>query len=148
MEKKLEKFKDGDLVVVFGGDITTSQSTADTVAFCKVVVVGQSDLVVETTSYYATTYHVVPKTICRKIHMEPKKLTSARIISPRIGDLVVNFSRGDDGTVKKKTGILTKIIYRLGQPDRCEIMCGTETSNVNYSNLVVLRDAQKELIQN
>ena len=136
---KLEDFKEGDLAAVFGGDLTRDSRTADAVSFCKVSIVGQEDLVVQNTVYYSNTYHVVPKSICRKIHLDPKVLSSAETLIPKIGDLVVSFSRGDGDEVNKKTGILCKIMYRLGQPDRCEILCGTENVNVGWNSLIVLR---------
>ena len=135
----MEEFKEGDLAAVFGGDLTRDTSTADAVSFCKVVIVGQDDLVIQNTEYYSTTCYVVPKSICRKVYLDPDILSSAETLTPKIGDLIVSFSRSASGDIDKKTGILCKIIYRFGQPDRCEILCGTENVNVGWNNLIVLR---------
>lgn len=135
----MEDYKEGDLVAVFGGDLTEDSRTADSVSFCKTLIVGQGDLVVQNTALYSTTVHVVPKSICRKIYLDPDALSAAETLVPKIGDLVVSFSRGISEDIDKKTGILCKISYRLGQPDRCEILCGTENINVGWASLVVLR---------
>ena len=80
----MEDFKKGDLVAVFGGDLTQESKTADTVSFCKTAIVGQSDLVVQNSVYYSKTYHVVPKSICRKIHLDPSVLAAAETLVPKI----------------------------------------------------------------
>lgn len=134
----MDKYKEGDLVAVFGGKSDKNSHTADTVSFCKVMIVGQEDLVVQNNAHYAVTYHVVPKSICFKLYLDPKTLSSAEIITPEIGDLVVSYSRGSKG-VDKKTGILCKISYRMGKPENCELLCGTETVHASFESLVVLR---------
>lgn len=136
----MDEFSEGDLVAVFGGKLERDSSAADSVSFCKVLIVGQEDLVVENTAYYSTTTHVVPKLICSKMYLDPDVLSSAETMSPDIGDLVVSFSRTiDPPGVDKKTGILCKITYKLGKPDRCELLCGTETTITSWNSIVVLR---------
>jgi len=136
----MEEYKDGDLVAVFGGNVDGGSSMADLASFCKVLVIGQDDLVVETTSYYATSLHVVPKSICSKMYLDPDILSSVETIVPKIGDLVVSFSRSAGGSgIDKKNGILCKITYRLGRPSTCELLSGTETISVNWDSLIVIR---------
>lgn len=134
----MEEYNEGDLIAVFGGKSDRDSCIADAVSFCKVMIVGQDDLVVQNTLHYATNYHVVPKSVCLKLYLRPEILSSAETLVPKIGDLVASFSRVSDG-VDKKTGILCKVLYRLGRPDRCELLCGTETVAVNWSSIIVLR---------
>ena len=136
----MDEFTEGDLVAVFGGEFSKESHVADSVTLCTVLVVGQDDLAVEYPSLYAPTYHTVPKSICYKMYLDPQVPSSASILKPRIGDLVVSFVRGIGSNKANKTsGILYKITYKLGMPDKCELLCGTEMVAVNWNNLIVLR---------
>ena len=138
----MEEYEEGDLVAVFGGNLERGSHKADSASFCKVSIVGHDDLVVESSSYtyYATTFHVVPKSICSKMYLDPEILSSAETMVPEIGDLVLSFSQSASGLgLEKKNGILCKVIYRMGRPHRCELLCGTENVTVNWDSLIVLR---------
>ena len=134
----VDDFKEGDLVAVFGGKLDKDSHTADSVTLCKVLIVGQKDLVVENSAYYSTTHHIVPKSICARMYLDPQILSSSEVLEPEIGDLVVSFSRGIE-KLDKKVGVLCEVIYKLGKPEKCELLCGTETISVNWDSLVVLR---------
>lgn len=134
----MEEYIEGDMVAVFGGELNRDSRAADSITFCKVKIVGQGDLVVENTSFYTTTYHTVPKSICSKMYLDPQILATAKTLEPEIGDLVVSFSRAGE-ELGKKSGILCKIMYKLGRPDRCELLCGTDAVNVGWDTLVVIR---------
>lgn len=135
----MSDFDEEDLVAVFGGEFGKDSHVADTVELCKVLVVGQNDLIVESSQSYSSTYHTVPKSICFKLHLEPTTLSSAKTLVPAIGDLVVSFSRRYTSEAPDKTsGILYKIIYKLGKADTCMILCGTEMISVNWDSLIVL----------
>ena len=135
----MEEFAEGDLVGVFGGEIGKDAQTADKVTLCKIVVVGQDDLAVECHALYTTTYHVVPKKICSKMYLDPEILSSAEALVPQIDDLVVTFSRNlTTSEIEKTSGVLYKIKYRLGEPDKCDLLCGTEMMTVDWKNLIVV----------
>jgi len=133
-------FKAGDLVAVFGGRLDRESRLVDTVSFCKVLLVGQEDLVVESEAHYSRTNHIVPKKICKLLELDPETLTTAETLQPLIGDLVVSFKPNFGAKkIETTTGILTKITYRLGKPENCEILCGTDVVNVSWPTLVVAK---------
>jgi len=137
--KSVNEFVEGDLVAVFGGELDKDSHVADTVTLCKVEIVGQFDLVVECSENYMSTRHIVPKAICFNLKLEPMVLASSHILVPEIGDLVVSFARGyKTEDTNKTSGILYKIIYRLGKPDKCILLCGTEMVTLEWGCLLVL----------
>lgn len=133
------KFDEGDLIAVFGGELGKDTHVADTVTLCKVLIVGQTDLVVERSEHYTSSCHIVPKSICTKLCLSPEILSSAAVLSPQVGDLVVSFTRGYKAAGSDKTsGIIFKIIYRLGKADKCMLLSGTEMISVDADDLIVL----------
>lgn len=141
---EVRDFEKGDLVAVFGGKLDEDSQEVDAVSFCRVLVVGQEDLVVESESHYLTkNTHVVSKKICKTLELDPEVITSAETMEPLIGDLVVSFRNSyDNKKIETKTGILTKITFRLGKPESCEILCGTEAITVNWPSLIVAKRKQ------
>ena len=135
----MDTFAEGDLVAVFGGEMGKDAHVADSVTQCTVVTVGQDDLVVEHAARYSTAYHLVPKSICVKLHLEPGVLSSARVLTPEVGDLVTSYPCGYKTTDTDKTsGIVYKITYRLGKADKCVLLCGTDMETVDWTGLIVL----------
>jgi hypothetical protein len=133
------EFAEGDLIAVFGGELNKDSHVADTVTVCKVLVAGQSDLVVECSTSYVSTRHIVPKSICLNLKLDPSMLASSFTLIPEIGDLVVSFARGYNAADSERTsGILYKIIYRLGKPNKCVLLCGTEMVTLDWDFLLVL----------
>ena len=69
------QFEASDLVAVFGGEIGKDGKKAGKVCLCNVLVVGQSDLIVEDASQTTFTVskrtYTVPKAICHKLSLEP-----------------------------------------------------------------------------
>jgi len=49
-----EEFNKGEHVAVFGGELDKETYIVDTVILCKVLIVGHSDLVVESSESYIT----------------------------------------------------------------------------------------------
>ena len=137
-----------DLVAVFGGEIGEEGKKADSVTICRVLVTGEEDLIVEDNfknSYSRTSHYVVPKSICKKLSLDAEKLSSAKNKKPQIGDLVISYSQepfGDKPPLKI-TGILYKIIYKLGKPKKSLIISGAELEEVEYSSLMVLQSNKK-----
>ena len=140
---QVDEFVVGDLVAVFGGSLDKDTHVANTVTLCKVEIVGQFDLVVECSENYMSTRHIVPKAICFNLKLEPSILATSRILVPEVGDLVVSFARGYRSVDSERTsGILYKIIYRLGKPDKCVLLCGTEEITMEWGCLLVLHRAR------
>ena len=147
MKQDESLFTTGDLVAVFGGEIGKEGKRAEEISICKVVVVGEKDLIVyfHNHRFIKSTHHTVPKNICCKLFMDPDLLVTEDIMKPVIGDLVLSFSRDNykDESSKQTTGILYKITYQLGKPHKCSILCGSEMKEVQYSNLMVLQSKIK-----
>jgi|TARA_R110001583_G_scaffold38874_18_gene125274 hypothetical protein len=142
-------FEPGDLIAVFGGEIGKEGNYADRVSICRVIVCGQKDLIVEDDSgksYSRNSHHLVSKNICYKLSMKPENLSKVMPLKPEIGDLVLSYTKDafrDDPPVEI-TGILYKIVYKLGRPDKSTLICGTELKEVSHSSLIVLQKNQKE----
>ena len=136
---KKEKFEVGNLVSVSGGSIGKDGEVADSAEVCIVAAVGEKDLIVESTSLQAS--YKVPKALCNVIKKDPSLLRTCKIQEPALGDLVISFERKyyskEDPVLK--TGVLYKIDYKLGNPDRCTILCGSDFDEVAYKNLIVAR---------
>jgi len=132
-------FSKNDLVAVFGGEFDSSSQKTNSVSVCVVKAVGQDDLLVEYDTGYVKSCCVVPKVVCLKLHLNPNTLLSSEIMQPKIGDLVVSYTKTSSySEIQTKTGILDKISYKLGKPDTCDIMCGTTKETVAWENLLVL----------
>ena len=139
----MTQFYENDLVVVFGGELGKDSHAADTVTLCTVVIVGQDDLIVESSTSYSNSYHTVPKAICTRLHLDPSTLSSAKTLTPQIGDLVVSYTRRfSSDEPEKVSGILYKIIYKLGREDSCSLLCGSEFVTVEWKSLIVLDRAK------
>jgi len=137
-------FEPGDLVAVFGGEIGKEGSYADRVSICRVVVSGEKDLIVEDSvgsSYSRPNYYIVSKSICHKLYMAAESLAESKPMSPQVGDLVLSYTRDSyrEDPAVEHTGIVYKISYKLGKPDKSTIICGTELKEVTYSSLIVLQ---------
>ena len=134
-----------DLIAVFGGEIGKDGKKAGIVSLCNVLVVGQSDLVVE--EVIKPTYssqkktHTVPKRICQKLFLKPDDLTTSMVLIPSLGDLVISHTRDryKDENDRNITGILYKIDYKLGAPEVATLMSGKEMCEVPFASLIVLQ---------
>ena len=134
------EFCEGDLVAVFGGVVGKDDQAADSVVLCNVLIVGMDDLIVEDReARYGQTHHRVPKSICTKLELDPSELTSRKSIEPEIGDLVLSYSRGyGSDKPAMTTGVLYSVSYRLGKPETCTLLCGTDMVEVKHADLLVL----------
>ena len=140
---KYTSFEIGDLVAVFGGEIGKEDRVADRVAICKVLVVGELDLLVEESGgrFSRLSTHLVPKGLSIKLEMNPEYLESKTVLTPQLGDLVLAYSRDSfkNEAATNTTGILFKITYKLGKPHVCTIISGDEMKEVPADDLVVLQ---------
>ena len=137
-------FEKDDLVAVFGGEVGEDEEFADKINICRVLVVGDQDLIVEessTSSFSRPGYHIVPKGICHKLKLENKKLSELKQLKPEVGDLVLSFMRDSykDDPAVEFTGIVYKIFYKFGKPSKCTLICGKEFKEAWYESLIVLQ---------
>ncbi len=142
--KKSILFESNDLIAVFGGEIGKEGSCVDRVSICRVLICGEKDLIVEDlkgSSYSRPSHHLVSKSICHKLFMDPEKLSESFPLNPQVGDLVLSYARDPfrEDPPTEITGILYKITYKLGKPNKCTLIFGNEFKEVLYSSLIVLQ---------
>lgn len=142
----MDKFKDNDLIAVFGGEICENEKKVSNVTICNVLACGKYDLVVEVVegSFSRSTHYTVPKSICQKLKIGSIDTVTSDVAQPSIGDLVLSYKRKSySDEITLLTGILVKVTYRLGQPFMSTMMCDGDLIDVAFSSLVVLeRDAR------
>lgn len=137
-------FETNDLIAVFGGEVGKEGQHADRVSICRVLICGEKDLIVEDlkgSSFSRPSHHLVSKSICCKLFMDPSKLSDCTPINPQIGDLVLSYTRDAfrEEPPVEITGILYKIAYKLGKPNKCTLIFGNEFKEVLYNSLIVLQ---------
>ena len=141
-------FSTGDLVAVFGGEIGKEGKSADEIEICKVVIVGEKDLIVESAAqrFIRSHHFVVPQSICSKLKIDPDTLSQDKTLEPKIGDLVMSYFKDSykDEDPEQITGILYKINYRFGKPNKCSLLLGSELKEVSYDSLLVLQSKNKD----
>jgi hypothetical protein len=134
-----EVFEIGDLICVSGGFIGKEGEGSNTADVCIVAAVGEQDLIVEQVNMQSS--FKVPKALCSIINKDPNLLKTCRVLEPDIGDLVLSFERkyysSEAPTVY--TGVLYKLSYKMGTPDRCTLLCGTDFAEVSYKSLMVVQ---------
>ena len=139
-------YKNG-FVVCFGGTIDKSGNFSERISVCKILEIGESDLLLE--DYPSKTFSrpfKISKNICCLLDIDPSSVVSSRPVDPKIGDLVLSFSsaRFDTKGSEPITGILYSITYQNGQPSVCKIMCGDEMKDGIYDNLMVVQSYHLE----
>jgi hypothetical protein len=145
MKKDRVKFFPGDLIAVFGGENSKDGKKSETVSICKVLCVGEVDIIVEeirhSTFSSSQPNYVVPQNICCKLNMDPKIATTSSYLVPEIGDLVLSYTtasyKNDETT--EATGILYKVVYKFGKPITATLLMGTEMKEFPFSSLIVLQ---------
>ncbi len=133
-------FKEGDLVAVAGGEIGKDKSVANTGSIATVVAVGLHDLMVCPDELHKILYRV-PKDICSSVKISPKQLVKSKIAEPSLGDLVLSYSYKvySQDPPRKVSGVLYKITYKMGEPDMCTIMSGTDFESVPFSSVLLVQ---------
>ncbi len=138
-----DSFEIDDLIAVFGGEIGKEGKSADQVTICRVLVVGELDLLVEESSarYSRMSTYIVPQRLSTKLSLNPDYLESESALEPQIGDLVLSYSRDSFKNKKavKITGILFKMTYKLGQTYTSTLITGDEMKEVPANGLIVLQ---------
>ena len=145
-------FETDDLVALFGGSIDQNKKTAKKVQICKVAVVGEKDLIVQeekatfSSSVFRSGFFKVPKSICLKLYVDPTCVVNDRVKEPQLGDLILSFTyeKYKDDPPIKTTGILYKISYNRGKPDKCQLLCNGNLEEVSYDDLIVIQSKTKK----
>lgn len=138
---KKTNFKKGDLIAVLGGTIEKSRKKAGSAVIGFVLINGLNDVLVEVAGVTTSMVHIVPKELCQKLSLEPSLLKASKVSVPEIGDLVVSYEKKpySNDPPKEISGVLYKISYKLGLPDACVLMCGTEMIEVKASTVMLLQ---------
>ena len=138
-----EPFETGDLIAVFGGEVGKEGRTVAPPIICRVLVVGELDLLVEEASgrFSRISNYLVPKKISMKLKMNPDDLDTATTLEPKIGDLVLSYTQDSFKNEKavKITGILFKVTYKMGKPYTCTLLSEDEMKDVHADGLIVLQ---------
>jgi hypothetical protein len=141
-------FKPQDLVAVFGGEVGKEGKSADQVTICRILAVGETDLVVEeaTGRYSRLGTYIVPAGLCVSLKMNPSNLTTEKILSPQLGDLVLSHTKENfkNDPPVQITGILYKIAYKLGRPYTYTLISGEEMKEVSADSVVVLQQKAQD----
>tara|TARA_B100001250_G_C19448852_1_gene635066 strand:- start:259 stop:702 length:444 start_codon:yes stop_codon:yes gene_type:complete len=142
-----DPFKDVKQVAVIGGKIDTNGLTSQSVKVCKVLQVGEVDIMIEDTSSYSSTVVIVPKSICVPIVAKATQLRNSRVSKPQLGDLIYTVQRVDwkDKKPTKTVGILYEVKYELGQPATLTILVGDEFRTVKNENILVLQTVKNKI---
>ena len=138
---KMNDFKKSDIVIVLGATKTKKGITKIHRMLAKIIHVGRYDLFVESvtnSSYgYANSAFRASKKSCvivRDDDAEP----SGHIIEPKIGDLVLSYTKGVTNKAEVRTGILTDIIDKPGSSKQAKILKGAKSEIVMFSSLIIL----------
>ncbi len=133
-------FKGVKLVAVVGGKIDSSGLASQSVKVCKVLQVGEADIMVEDSAAYTPRLRVVPKSICIPVRVSPSKF-SQTTQSPEVGDLIITFQREDwkAKDYEKIAGIVYGIKYEYGAPVGYQLLIGDEFKTVKNENVLVLQ---------
>ncbi len=143
---KKDPFSGVEIVAVIGGTIDCAGNLRDDVKICRVVQIGESDILVADTGSYTERIRVVPKDVCIPISTSYERLVTARTSIPELGDLVMYHGKLDwkDKSATQITGILCELTYRVGTPSRAKLLSGGEMKEVEFSELLVLQKKVKK----
>ena len=143
MQDNDTKYCVDDLIAVFGGSMDQEGKHAQKVIICKVIAVGEKDLFVQEHSErsFRRSIFKVPQSICIKLVVDAEKVIHDRVLEPSLGDLVLSIAweKFKEDDPEKFTGILYKIFYNRGKPEKCLLLCNNEFEKVSYDNLIVLQ---------
>ena len=137
-----DAFVDAQLVAVIGGTIDCAGNLREDIKICKVVQVGESDiLVTEASSYMQERSVVVPKALCVPLSASFDQVASSKTLVPELEDLVLYHGKLDwkDKKASQVTGILCEIKYQYGVPHKAKLLFGGQMQEVPFGDLLVLQ---------
>jgi hypothetical protein len=125
-----------------GGTIDNAGNFEERVSLCRIVAVGEDDLLLETLAgTYRDEIYKAPKSLCVMVSIPRETLKSSSILDPEMGDLVISYEKKkwSDKVPTKLIGILCEMSYLAGGPSTCKILCNGEFESVSYESLMVLQ---------
>jgi len=133
-------WRKGDLAISLGGTIEKSKKFTPSLSICRVLEVGEQDLLLEDYPHRKfRKIEKVPKKTCVMINHDIESIVSSRPKRAQLGDLVFAFGGARYEERETFTGILYSITYKSGREDMCKILSGEEFKNSSYSDLLVLQ---------
>ena len=136
------QFEELKIVAVMGGTLDNAGNFAERVSLCRIVAVGEDDLLLESlAATYRDEIYKAPKSLCVMVSIPPETLKSSSILDPEMGDLVISYEKKkwSDKAPTKLIGILCEMSYVAGTPSTCKILSNGEFESVGYESLMVLQ---------
>ncbi len=145
-ENSGDPFSNIEIVAVVGGTVDCAGNLSEDVRMCKVLQVGESDILVAELGSYSERTGIVPKAVCIPISASYDQLVASKVETAELGDLVMYYGKRDwkDKGPTEVTGILCEMIYRLGAPSKVKILSGGNMQEVDYGQLLVLQKKAKK----
>jgi hypothetical protein len=140
-DNKEDVFSGIEIVAVIGGVIDSSENVQEDVKICRVIQVGENDILVRETSTFTGRTVIVPKALCIPINISYERLVAALVEKPQLGDLVMFYGKLDwqDKSPARITGILCELVYSMGAPSKAKILSEGEMKEVEFKGLLVLQ---------
>ena len=132
-------FQEGDQIVVDDFIESGDSYRLGKSHICKVLVVGKTDLLLESTD---STYHprvfTASKKCCRAIQKKDV-IRYTPVMKPKINDLVVGMTSDYNGKAREMhIGTLQEIHHRNIYSKTAILMCGSKKVSISYDNLIVV----------
>ena len=145
-ENTADPFSNVEIVAVIGGTVDCAGNLHEDVKMCRVIQVGENDILVNELGSYSERTGIVPKAVCIPISASYEQLVASKVETAELGDLVMYHGKIDwkDKGATQITGILCEMIYRLGTPSRVKILSGGEMQEVDFGQLLVLQKKAKK----
>jgi len=103
-----DPFSNIEIVAVIGGTVDCAGNLHEDVRMCRVIQIGENDILVSEMSTYSPRVGVVPKAMCVPISASYDQLVTSKVETAELGDLVMYYGKRDwkDKGPTQITGIL------------------------------------------
>ena len=132
-------FQEGDQIVVDDFIESGNNYRLDKSHICKVLVVGKTDLLLESTdSAYHPRIFSASKKCCRTIQKK-ESISYTPVEKPKINDLVVGMTTDYNNKSREMhVGTVQEIHHRNIYSKTAVLMCGNKKVSISYDNLIVI----------
>jgi|TARA_R110002060_G_scaffold4823_12_gene7564 hypothetical protein len=140
-DNKEDAFSGTEIVAVIGGTVDSSGNLNENVKVCRVIQVGENDILVRESGAFTERTQVVPKSLCIPINISYERLVTSQVADPCLGDLVMFYGKLDwkDKSSSQIAGILCELVYNMGRPIKAKILSDGEMKEVEFQGLLVLQ---------
>ena len=130
---KHRSLKPGDTIVAVGYTTSDKGILESHEELCKVIGTGKKDVVAQTSSGRVFS---IPESRCILVR-EIKEDPSSKVLSPKIGDLVLSVTERFS-KIEKKMGVLIEITDTPGKIKMVTLLQGEKREYAPYDSLIVL----------